>query len=149
MTTEKKTRATALVSWSHNGKAGILVHADRYKNTWILPGGGLERDANGRAEVPRVAVVRELAEETGLSAAAVATLFLHDGKFRIHHVFHIRASGTLQIVDLREAPAFGLCGPDFVVNTIACSPDYATDELTLSHSTKAIIKRYQADYQQI
>ena len=76
----------------------------------------------------------------------MATLFLHDGKFRVHHVFHIRASGTLQIVDWKEAPAFGLCGPDFVVATIACSPDYSTDGLTLSHSAKAIIRRYQIDY---
>jgi hypothetical protein len=94
-------------------------------------------------------VARELAEETGLSAEAVATLFLHDGKLRVHHVFHIRASGTLQIVDLNEAPAFGLCGPDFVVDTIACAPDYSTDGLTLSHSTKAILRRYQADYHQL
>ena len=149
MTTDKKTRATALVSWSHNGKQGILVHADRFKNTWILPGGGLELGANGRLETPRAAVARELVEETGLTAEAVATLFLHDGKFRVHHVFHIRASGTLQIVDLKEAPAFGLCGPDFAVNTILCASDYATDGLTLSHSTKKIIGRYQADYQQL
>ena len=146
MTTEKKIRATALVPWSHEGKQGILVHADSDKNEWILPGGGLEQEANGGAEAPRAAVARELAEETGLTAESVATLFRHDGKFRVHHVFHIRASGTLQIVDRKEAPAFGLCGPDFVVTTIACSPDYSTDVLTLSHSTKAIIRRYQADY---
>jgi ADP-ribose pyrophosphatase YjhB (NUDIX family) len=146
MTTQKKTRATALVPWSDEGKQGILIHADSYKNEWILPGGGLEQDANGRVEAPRVAVARELAEETCLTAEAVATLFLHDGKFRVHHVFHIRASGTLEIVDRKEAPAFGLCGPDFVVDTIACSPGYSTDGLTLSHSTKAIIRCYQMDY---
>jgi ADP-ribose pyrophosphatase YjhB (NUDIX family) len=149
MPTQKKTRATALIPWSHNGKQGILVHADSRKNEWVLPGGGLELGANGRAEAPRVAVARELAEETGLSTEAVATLFLYDGKFRVHHVFHIRASGTLQIVDRKEAPAFGLCGPDFVVDTIMYAPDYATDGLTLSYSTKAIIGRYQADYQQL
>jgi 8-oxo-dGTP pyrophosphatase MutT (NUDIX family) len=147
MTTQKKTRATALVPWSHEGKQGVLVHADSDKNEWVLPGGGLEQDANGRPEVPRVAVARELGEETGLSATAVATLFIHDGKLRVHHVFHIRASSTLQIVDRKEAPAFGLCGPDFVVDTIMYAPDYATDGLTLSYSTKAIIRRYQADYQ--
>jgi 8-oxo-dGTP pyrophosphatase MutT (NUDIX family) len=148
MTTPKKTRATALVPWSHDDKQGILVHADRDKNEWTLPGGGL-LDANGPIETPRAAVVRELAEETGLIAAAVATLFRHDGKFRVHHVFHIRPSGTLQIVDLKEAPAFGLCGPDLVVDTIARSPDYSTEGLALSHSTKAIIRRYQAEYQRL
>ena len=146
--TEKKTRATALVPWSYNGKPGILVHADRVKNTWTLPGGGLELGANGRFETARAAVARELAEETGLTAEAVATLFLYDGKVRVHHVFHIRASGTLRIVDRKEAPAFGLCRPDFVVDTIMCSLDCATDDLTLAHSTKAIIKRYRADYHQ-
>ena len=148
MTTQKNTRATALVPWSHHGKQGVLVHADSDKNEWTLPGGGLELDANGRIETPRVAVIRELAEETGLIAAAVATLFLHDGKFRVHHVFHIRPSGTLQIMDPKEAPAFGVCGPGFEVTTIVCSPDYSTDGLTVSHSTKAIIGRYQADYRQ-
>jgi 8-oxo-dGTP pyrophosphatase MutT (NUDIX family) len=147
MTTPKKTRATALVPWSHDDKQGILVHADRDKNEWTLPGGGL-LDANGPIETPRAAVVRELAEETGLTAAAVATLFRHKGRLRVHHVFHIRPSGRLQIVDLKEAPAFGLCGPNLVVDTIACSPDYSTDGLALSHSTKAIIRRYQAEYQQ-
>jgi O-acetyl-ADP-ribose deacetylase len=149
MTSEKKPRATALIPWVYDGKQGILVHADRYKNTWILPGGGLELDTNGRIETPKAAVIRELKEETGLTAAAAATLFLQDGKFRVHHVFHIRPSGTLQIMDLKEAPAFGVCRPDFAVDTIMCSPDYSTDGLTLSHSTKKIIGRYQADYQQL
>jgi ADP-ribose pyrophosphatase YjhB (NUDIX family) len=146
MMTQKRIRATALVPWSHKGKQGVLVHANSYTNEWTLPGGGLEQDANGRAEAPRAAVARELAEETYLTAEAIATLFLHDGRRCVHHVFHIRASGTLQIVDLKEAPAFGLCGPDFVVAMIACSPDYSTDGLTLSRSTKAIIRRYHADY---
>lgn len=149
MTTPNKTRATALVPWSHADKQGVLVHADSHKNEWVLPGGGLELDANGRAETPRVAVVRELAEETGLTAEAVATLFLYAGKFRVHHVFHIRPSGTLQIVDPKEAPAFGLCGPGLVVDMIACAPNYSTGGRTLSHSARAIIERYQADYHRL
>jgi len=149
MTTSKKKRATALIPWSHNGNAGVLVHADSDKNEWVLPGGGLEPAVNGQIETPRVAVVRELREETGLIAEAVATLFRHDGKYREHHVFHIRASGTLQIVDQKEAPAFGLCRPDFVVDTIACSPGFLTDGLKVSFSTQAIIGRYFTDYQQL
>ena len=149
MTVPKKKRATALIPWSHNGNLGVLVHADSYKNEWILPGGGLEPAVNGQIETPRVAVVRGLREETGLIAGAVATLFRHDGKYREHHVFHIRASGALQIVDQKEAPAFGLCRPDFVVDTIACSPGYITDGLKLSFSTRAIIGRYFTDYQQL
>ena len=125
------------------------MHADSDKNEWVLPGGGLEPAVNEQIETPRVAVVRELREETGLIAEAVATLFRHDGKYREHHVLHIRASGALQIVDQKEAPAFGLCRPDFVVDMIACSPDYTTDGLKVSFSTQAIIGRYFRDYQQV
>ena len=67
MTTLKKKRASALVPWSHNGNAGVLVHADSAKNEWVLPGGGLEPAVNGQIETPRVAVIRELRERPVLS----------------------------------------------------------------------------------
>lgn len=142
MSKPKKQRATVIVEWSHAGKSGILVHADSYKNEWILPGGGLEQDANGQVELPKVAAARELEEETSLTVEAVAALFCHSGRFRDHHVFQVNARGTLQIIDRKEAPAFGLCGPDLVVTTILGVPGYTTDRLSLSASTKAIIRRY-------
>lgn len=143
MADSKTPRATVLVEWPADGHQGILVHADRYRNTWILPGGGVEQHADGTPELPVEAAVRELYEETRLTTKAVRTLFVHQGAHRQHHVFQIWASGRLtKIIDRKEAPAFAICGPDLTPHLFLCEDGYVTDALVLSASAKAILTRY-------
>ncbi len=143
MTTTKQPRATVIVEWEAEGHQGILVHADRYQNTWILPGGGLEQYQNGTRELPMAAAVRELVEETGLTVEEVKALFIHAGAHREHHVFQIWASGKLDTIkDSKEAPAFAICGPDLKPHVFLCDVGYTTDHLVVSPSTKSILTHY-------
>lgn len=143
MSTTMKTRATALVEWAHDGEQGILVHADR-KGFWLLPGGQLKRYHDNTYEAPLAAVARELHEETGPETYGTLALFRHTGSHNEHHVFLIKVRGTLQVVDLKEAPAFGLCRHDMTITTILKAPGFTTDSLKLLNSAKAIITRYRA-----
>lgn len=52
----KLERATVILPWSTPEQQGLLVHADRYKNTWIFPGGRIEQDLH---ELPIAAAIRE------------------------------------------------------------------------------------------
>lgn len=135
-----------MLEWTGDGHQGMLVHADRYKNTWILPGGGIEAyKKSGKLELPMTAAIRELFEETGLTAEEVKFLFTHEGGHYQHHVFAVRATGTLdKIKDSKEAPAFAVCGPDLMPYEFLCERGYITDKLVLSYSTRAILKRYYA-----
>lgn len=142
MTTAKHPRATVIVEREERDHKGILIHADRYQNTWLLPGGGLEQYQNGTWELPMAAAVRELVEETGLAVEAVSSLFIHPGAHREHHVFQIKAAGTIVIKDSKEAPAFAICGPDLKPHVFLCEEGYTTGHLMVSSSTKAILKRY-------
>ena len=70
----------------------ILVVRDKFRPAFMLPGGGIDE-----GESPEVAVVRELEEETTLTATTVKYLFTHDGKYNHHHVFSVEADGDVDI----------------------------------------------------
>ncbi|MFV9506963.1 MAG: NUDIX domain-containing protein [Oscillochloridaceae bacterium umkhey_bin13] len=96
MTNPKKLRATVMLEWIGDGHKGVLIHADRYKDTWILPGGGIEAyKKSGKLELPMAAAIRELFEETGLIAEEVKFLFTHEGSHYQHvHAGRDPASGS-------------------------------------------------------
>lgn len=142
MTSHKRRRATAIVEWAHNSSHGVLVHVDPVKHTWILPGGGIEHQHNGRREISLIAAVRELEEETRLRAHSVERLFEYEGKYQKYYVFAIRAHGSLQIVAPSEAPAFGLWQSDGHVIPILSVPGFTAHGLRVSSSTKTILTRY-------
>jgi 8-oxo-dGTP pyrophosphatase MutT (NUDIX family) len=103
MTATTKLRATVMLEWTGDGHQGMLVHADRYKNTWILPGGGIEvYKKSGKLELPMAAAIRELFEETGLTAEEVKFLCTHEGGHYQHHVFAVRATGTLDYLSAHQ-----------------------------------------------
>jgi 8-oxo-dGTP diphosphatase len=88
-------RGTAIIETSK----GIILTAGRH-GAFILPGGGTKKD-----ESRFVAAIRELKEETGLSAYSAQIIFKHKGriqpthsgrhKFQDHHtVCVVKASGT-------------------------------------------------------
>lgn len=136
MSATKRPRATAIVSWSHAGQQGILVHAER-DGTWVLPGGGLEQ-----GELPLSAVARELWEQTGLKAYAATLLFRHESLVNWHHVFHVRAQGELAIRDPYEVPAIGIYRRDRRIVTILGKPG-PKDKAELTWGAQAIIQRYR------
>jgi O-acetyl-ADP-ribose deacetylase (regulator of RNase III)/8-oxo-dGTP pyrophosphatase MutT (NUDIX family) len=143
MTTRKRRRATVIVEWEAGERRGVLVHADRRRNEWLLPGGGRARYLDGSRELPMAAAVRELQEETGLIATSIEALFDYSSSATDHAVFRARVSGTLDaIVDPKEAPAFALCGSDLALVEFLCLPGYSTASLRLSRSVQVILQRY-------
>ena len=55
----------------------------------MLPGGGIER-----GELPMVAAIRELYEETELIATSIKLIFNFESKSTIHHVYSVSAPGV-------------------------------------------------------
>jgi 8-oxo-dGTP diphosphatase len=64
---------------------------------WLLPGGKI-----GRNELPMVAALRELHEETQLVATSIAFLFTHGRKSDLHHVFEAWIDRTHEPVASQE-----------------------------------------------
>ena len=87
-------RATAVVI--RDGKV-LLVHEQGLEE-FHMPGGGVEE-----GEGPADAVVRELREETGLTAKTTEYLFVYDGPinkrriFNRHRVFRVEADGAVEV----------------------------------------------------
>ena len=90
MTQTPRQRATAIVT--RDGR--VLLVRDKWRPAFMLPGGGIDE-----GEAPEVAVVRELQEETTLTATAVRYLFTHDGKYNHHHVFGVEVCGDVNIAN--------------------------------------------------
>ena len=88
MSETPRQRATAIVV--RDGL--ILVVRDQFRPAFMLPGGGIDD-----GESPEAAVVRELEEETTLTATDTKYLFTHDGKYNHHHVFRVEADGDVDI----------------------------------------------------
>ena len=70
----------------------VLLVRDRGRETYALPGGGIED-----GELPIVAAARELHEETGLEATAIRYLFTYEGKYNDHHMFEVEADGEVVV----------------------------------------------------
>lgn len=87
-----KPRATVICR--RDGKV-LLVRKAAAK--WTLPGGKIEID-----EGPVEAAMRELSEETGLTAAALEYLALHEFASRAHHVFCLDVPASLAATPCNE-----------------------------------------------
>ncbi len=86
----KRDRATAVVR-----RDGLLLLVqDRGFRQFSLPGGGLKA-----GETAEEAVIRELAEETGLRAVSLAPLprCTTSDIYNTYHVFEVQAEGALRI----------------------------------------------------
>ena len=79
---------------------GVLLARDIGSCHFNMPGGGIER-----GESPEEAAVRELREETGLTATDTEFLFVWESSFARHHAFRIEVSGEIrtgaEIAELR------------------------------------------------
>jgi 8-oxo-dGTP pyrophosphatase MutT (NUDIX family) len=70
----------------HEGKVLVIRRHRNAKDYCVLPGGGVKPD-----EAPRDAVLRELAEETGLSGVVVRELWTLEHRDRRAHYFLVAA----------------------------------------------------------
>ena len=87
MTKGLRERATAVVV--RDGK--VLLVRGRAEE-FMMPGGGIEP-----GETPMVAAVRELNEETGLTAARTEPLFVWESAIQRHHAFRVEAEGEVEM----------------------------------------------------
>ena len=83
-----RNRATAVVI--RDGKV-LLVNSGR-RPEFMMPGGLIEP-----GESPESAAVRELFEETGLTAGRTEFLFVVETSVNRHHVFLIEADGEVDV----------------------------------------------------
>jgi 8-oxo-dGTP diphosphatase len=92
---KKRRRATVIAE--QDGK--ILLVREKDANRFSLPGGGIER-----GESVMEAAIRELREETGLSAVKSEYLFDHEGQTQNHKVVWalVRGQIALQKKELSE-----------------------------------------------
>ena len=84
MTGRLRDRATVVVI--RNGL--VLLARDEGTAFFNMPGGGIEP-----GEPPEEAAIRELQEETGLTAKGAEGLFTWDSTSQRHHVFRVDAEG--------------------------------------------------------
>jgi 8-oxo-dGTP diphosphatase len=115
----KRKRATAIVEYPE----GILLALMRYMAA-ALPGGGVKP-----GETDEQAVVRELCEETTLTATRAVLLFRYSSLAHDHAVFWVTASGTPQASEEVDKIAYYRPGT----------------AIKLSSETRAILARF-AEY---
>ena len=84
---KKRNRATALVF--REGR--LLLVRERGAKHWSLPGGGVKK-----GEDPVAAAVRELDEETKLTALSATYLFHYESPSQHHHVCCLKAEGQVR-----------------------------------------------------
>ena len=84
MTGQLRDRATLVVV--RDGL--VLLARDAGQGHFNMPGGGIED-----GESPEEAAVRELREETGMTAATTESLFTWDSTVARHYVFRIDTNG--------------------------------------------------------
>lgn len=87
MTRRLRERATAVVI--RDGRV-LLVRGCAVE--FMMPGGGIET-----GETPVEAAVRELREETGLTAARGESLFVWESATNRHHVVRVDAAGEVEM----------------------------------------------------
>lgn len=85
-----RTRNRATVVVIRDGKV-LLVNSGR-RPEFMMPGGLIEP-----GESPESAAVRELFEETGLTAGRTEFLFVVETSVNRHHVFLIEADGEVDV----------------------------------------------------
>jgi 8-oxo-dGTP pyrophosphatase MutT (NUDIX family) len=96
----------AAVAWIHDDAGRLLVVQLHGRDLWGLPGGGIEPD-----ETPEQAVVREVAEETGLEVC-IDELAGAFGGPQLHHTYVNGDEGAYVMIAYRCSIVGGAPEPD-------------------------------------
>lgn len=115
----KRQRATVIVEI---GRRILLV--ENRGGLVLLPGGGIKPE-----ESPHQAAVRELGEETGLTADSMRFLFCHESATNCHQVYWATATGTPRAGD--DAFALHFC---------AAADSHLNERMSVA--TRTIIERF-------